>query len=200
MTTQSISFEGFVPFGTKLREQTVPLGNAIPVGASILEQTADRLTIRVPECGGGVLLTGLRGRVGNADWNAARWLAMDVNYPQPEQFALCLCIGVYRYDQDPEREAPYFGVLTGTFPNYKTRISLGFDELACKNGFLPRTPGKLKTVCQMVTIVIVLLNNIPFELIYMPIDEILLWFTAFVSAAGCYSYFNQLKDYIFESM
>ena len=36
-------------------------------------------------------------------------------------------------------------------------------------GFL----GKLKTVCQMVTIVIVLLNNIPFELIYMPIDEIL---------------------------
>ena len=63
-------------------------------------------------------------------------------------------------------------------------------------GFL----GKLKTVCQMVTIVIVLLNNIPFELIYMPIDEILLWFTAFVSAAGCYSYFNQLKDYIFESM
>ena len=147
MTTQSISFEGFVPFGTKLREQTVPLGNAIPVGASILEQTADRLTIRVPECGGGVLLTGLRGRVGNADWSAARWLAMDVNYPQPEQFALCLCIGVYRYDQDPEREAPYFGVLTGTFPNYKTRISLGFDELACKNGFLPRTPGKLKTVC-----------------------------------------------------
>lgn len=146
MTRQSISFEGFVPFGTKLREQTVPLGNAIPVGAQILEQTADKLTIRVPECGGGVLLTGPRGCVGHADWNAAQWLAMDVNYPQPEQFALCLCLGVYRYDQIPEKEPPYFGVLTGTFPNYKTRISVGFNEFACKNGFLPRTPGKLKTV------------------------------------------------------
>ena len=49
MNRQNISFEGFVPFGTKLREQTVPLGNAIPVGAEILEQTADKLVIRVPE-------------------------------------------------------------------------------------------------------------------------------------------------------
>lgn len=81
MNKQSISFEPFVPFGTKLREQTVPLGNAIPVGAEILQQTADKLTIRVPECGGGVLLTGLRGKVGNADWNLANWLAMDVNIP-----------------------------------------------------------------------------------------------------------------------
>lgn len=135
-----------MPFGTKLREQTVPLGNAIPVGAEILEQTDGKLTIRVPECGGGVLLTGLRGNVGSVDWDAASWLAMDVTFPQPEQFALCLCLGFYRYDQAPEREAPYFGMLTGIFPNYQTRISLGFEELACKNGFLPRTPGKLKTV------------------------------------------------------
>ncbi len=146
MNKQSISFKGFVPFGTKLREQTVPLGNAIPVGAEILEQTDGKLTIRVPECGGGVLLTGLRGNVGSVDWDAASWLAMDVTFPQPEQFALCLCLGFYRYDQAPEREAPYFGMLTGIFPNYQTRISLGFEELACKNGFLPRTPGKLKTV------------------------------------------------------
>lgn len=135
-----------MPFGTKLREQTVPLGNAIPVGAEILEQTDGKLTIRVPECGGGVLLTGLRGNVGSVDWDAASWLAMDVTFPQPEQFALCLCLGFYRYDQAPEREAPYFGMLTGIFPNYQTRISLGFEELACKKGFLPRTPGKLKTV------------------------------------------------------
>lgn len=146
MNAQAISFRDFKPFGTKLREQTVPLDNAIPVGAEILEQGEGKLTIRVPECGGGVLLTGLRGKVGGADWMRANWLAMDVNYPQPEQFALCLCVGVYRYDQEPEKEAPYFGMLAGTFPNYPTRISLGFEELACKNGFLPRTPGKLKTV------------------------------------------------------
>lgn len=146
MERQSISFKSFVPFGTKLREQTVPLGNDTPVGAEILEQTEDKLTIRVPACGGGVLLTGLRGKVGSVDWNAANWLAMDVHYPQPEKFALCLCVGVYRYDQNPQQQPPYYGMITGAFPNYPTRISLGFDELACKNGFLPRTAGKLKTV------------------------------------------------------
>ncbi len=146
MKKQSISFASFIPYGTRLREQTVPLGNAVPVGAEILEQTADRLVIRVPECGGGVLLTGAPGQVGSADWTQANWLGMDVYYPQPEQFALCLCVGLYRHDQPMKGEAPYYGMLTGTFPYYHTRISLGFDELQCKNGFLPRTPGKLKTV------------------------------------------------------
>lgn len=146
MNRQTISWMDFSPFGTKLREQTVPLGNAVPTGAEILEQTEDRLVIRAAECGGGILLTGPRGFVGKADWTDANWLVMDVYYPQPEQFALCLCVGVYRYDQEPAREAPYFGMLTGVLPNYRTRISLNFAELACKNGFLPRTPGKLKTV------------------------------------------------------
>lgn len=146
MNIQSMSFSNFRPFGAKLREQTAPLSDVKPVGAEILEQTRDSLTIRVPKSGGGVLLTGPRGGVGGVDWSAANWLAMDVNYPQPEQFALCLCIGVYRYDQDFAQEAPQFGMITGAFPNYPTRISLDFRELACRNGFLPRTPGKLKTV------------------------------------------------------
>ncbi len=62
-------------------------------------------------------------------------------------------------------------------------------------GFL----GKLKTVLQMVTIVLVLLNNLPFELYRIPLTDLLLWFTAFVSVAGGFSYFNQLKEYILES-
>lgn len=146
MNTQKISFMDFIPFGTKLREQTVPLGNAVPVGAEICNSSKDVLSMIVPTCGGGILLKGLQGEVGNADWSQAKWLSMDVNYPQPEQFALCLCIGVYRYDQDLDKEMPYFGLLTGIFPDYPTRITLDFQELACKNGFLPRTPGKLKTV------------------------------------------------------
>lgn len=146
MNVQKISFSGFRPMGAKLREQTAPLSNVKPVGAEILIQTEDSLTIRVPKQGGGVILTGLQGKVGGADWSDAHWLCMDVNYPQPEQFALCLCVGVYRYDQTPENEPPQFGMLTGIFPDYPTRISLDFKELECKNGFLPRTPGKLKTV------------------------------------------------------
>jgi len=60
--------------------------------------------------------------------------------------------------------------------------------------------GKLKTVLQMLTIILVLFNNLPFELWYIPVDEIMIWFTAFVSMAGGYSYFSQLKSFIFESM
>ena len=62
-------------------------------------------------------------------------------------------------------------------------------------GFL----GKLKTVLQMITIILVLLNNLPFELYRIPMADLLLWFTAFISLAGGFSYFNQLKEYIFES-
>ena len=60
--------------------------------------------------------------------------------------------------------------------------------------------GKLKTALQMFTIIFLLLNNLPFELLYLPISNILIWFTAFISVAGGYSYFMQVKKYIFESM
>ena len=60
--------------------------------------------------------------------------------------------------------------------------------------------GKLKTALQMFTIIIILLNNLPFEMWFIPVDEIMIWFTTFISLAGGYSYFMQVKDYIFESM
>ena len=60
--------------------------------------------------------------------------------------------------------------------------------------------GKLKTAFQMFTIIFVLLNNLPFEIWYIPVTDVLLWFTAFISVAGGYSYFMQVRKYIFESM
>ena len=60
--------------------------------------------------------------------------------------------------------------------------------------------GKLKTVLQMFSIILILLNNLPFELWYLPVDDIMIWFTSFISLAGGYSYFMQVRDYIFESM
>ena len=59
--------------------------------------------------------------------------------------------------------------------------------------------GKLKTVSQMITIILVLLNNLPFELYGIPMASIVLWFATLTSVMGGYSYFIQLKDYIFES-
>ena len=60
--------------------------------------------------------------------------------------------------------------------------------------------GKLKTVLQMITIALVLLNNLPFEILRLPVSEIMLWFAAFVSLASGIQYFNQMKDDIFESI
>jgi len=60
--------------------------------------------------------------------------------------------------------------------------------------------GKLKTASQMFTIIFVLINNLPFEIWQLPITDILLWFTSFISIAGGYSYFMQVKKFIFESM
>ena len=43
------------------------------------------------------------------------------------------------------------------------------------------------------------LNNLPFELYRLPVSDFLLWFAAFTSLASGISYFNQMKEYIFES-
>lgn len=60
--------------------------------------------------------------------------------------------------------------------------------------------GKLKTVLQMVAIVFLLLKNWPFSYLGLPIDQILLWASTFVSLYSGYIYFMKLKKYILESM
>lgn len=59
--------------------------------------------------------------------------------------------------------------------------------------------GKLKTILQMISVILILLNNLPFELVRLPISDFVLWFASFVSFASGISYFNQMKEYIFES-
>ena len=59
--------------------------------------------------------------------------------------------------------------------------------------------GKLKTVLQMVTVALILMNNLPFELLRMPIAEIMLWFSALVSFISGVQYFSQMKEDILES-
>ena len=59
--------------------------------------------------------------------------------------------------------------------------------------------GKLKTVLQMVTVALILLNNLPFEMWNLPVAEIMLWFAALVSFASGVQYFNQMKEDILES-
>ena len=77
----------------------------------------------------------------------------------------------------------------------------GIRMIASRNGVVMAAGylGKLKTVVQMLSIITILLNNLPFELYRLPVSDFLLWFAAFTSLASGISYFNQMKEYIFES-
>ena len=59
--------------------------------------------------------------------------------------------------------------------------------------------GKAKTVAQMVAIVLVLLNNLPFALVGVPVADIMIWLSVFLSVISGFSYFIQAKDLIFET-
>lgn len=60
--------------------------------------------------------------------------------------------------------------------------------------------GKAKTTLQVSAIIVALLNNLPFEIWSLPINDILIWFASFVSIVSGYSYFSQLKEHIFETI
>ena len=77
----------------------------------------------------------------------------------------------------------------------------GCRMIAASNGKVvpAQMMGKLKTVLQMVSVALILLNNLPFELWGLPITKLLLWFAAFVSLTSGISYVTQLKDDILES-
>jgi CDP-diacylglycerol--glycerol-3-phosphate 3-phosphatidyltransferase len=77
----------------------------------------------------------------------------------------------------------------------------GCRMMAARNGKVVAAGlmGKLKTVFQMVTVALVLLNNLPFELIRIPLAEIMLWFSALVSLVSGIQYVSQMKDDILES-
>lgn len=60
--------------------------------------------------------------------------------------------------------------------------------------------GKAKTVLQMFAIIFLLLNNLPFAFLGLPVDQILLWAAMVVSVASGIDYFMKLKDIVMESM
>lgn len=77
----------------------------------------------------------------------------------------------------------------------------GCRMIAASNGKVVSAQmlGKIKTVLQMVTIIMILVNNLPFQIWNIPVTTIMLWFSAFVSAGSGISYFMQMKEDIFES-
>ena len=59
--------------------------------------------------------------------------------------------------------------------------------------------GKIKTFAQMVALLLVTINNLPFELINLPVSTLLIWFSAFISISSGFSYVYKARDLIFKS-
>ena len=59
--------------------------------------------------------------------------------------------------------------------------------------------GKLKTVLQMIAIIVCFLCNLPFALFNFPMDHFLVWAATVVSILSGIRYFNQAKDILLES-
>lgn len=59
--------------------------------------------------------------------------------------------------------------------------------------------GKMKTVVQMITIVLILLSNLPFELYNLPVSSFMIWFSVMISIISGVNYFRQLSQLVMES-
>ena len=59
--------------------------------------------------------------------------------------------------------------------------------------------GKLKTVVQMLTIMLILISNLPFELINLPVSTFFIWFSVVISITSGIFYFRQLSGLVLES-
>lgn len=56
--------------------------------------------------------------------------------------------------------------------------------------------GKVKTVSQMVAIIVILLNNYPFELFNIPFASLMIWFATFMSVVSGISYLAQTMNIV----
>jgi CDP-diacylglycerol--glycerol-3-phosphate 3-phosphatidyltransferase len=75
------------------------------------------------------------------------------------------------------------------------RMIASSEGIVMSAGYL----GKLKTVLQMLTIIVILLNNLPFEMIAFPMANFLLWFSLVASVLSGVSYFIQGKAVLLKS-
>lgn len=75
------------------------------------------------------------------------------------------------------------------------RMIASSEGIVMSAGYL----GKLKTVLQMFTIIVILLNNLPFEMLAFPMANFLLWFSLVASVLSGVSYFIQGKAVLLNS-
>ena len=72
--------------------------------------------------------------------------------------------------------------------------------MASKNGVIQAAikSGKIKTLCMMSGITLTFFYNLPFELIGLGVDQMLLFIACVLSIISCIQYYTLNKEFIFE--
>ena len=149
-------------------EHRIPFTQFVESDCSVdRKDDASRCTIRFPADRDGYFLAPLSA-LGEAEWDQASWLWFDAVNLGPHSLTLALSF----WEGDPAHAAtagptsaltdeptpqaaaavglsggkPHMACIMGLLPGVPTRVSLPLAALDAQQLFLPRTPGKLKTV------------------------------------------------------
>lgn len=60
--------------------------------------------------------------------------------------------------------------------------------------------GKIKTITQIIAIILLSLNNFPFSYLHIPMDQIMLWISVVLTVTSGYSYFKGSKGVLLEGL
>ena len=112
-----------------------------------IERTGDTVVLSAEPGGGHIVFTGKAGAVGGVDWTSTRFLVLDA--VDHEEWTVGVAFRLWAADGasggDPS-EPPDMRISMGLMPDLPTRLSLPLSALDSQTMFMPRTPGKLKTV------------------------------------------------------
>ncbi|MDF2927009.1 MAG: Beta-agarase [Paenibacillaceae bacterium] len=109
-----------------------------------LEKSAEgnSMIINAEKTGGAIVLNGPSGRLGGVDWSSDKYIVLDATNLEGWN------LGVeFRFWKDSNLTAEAdMNIFFGLIPGVKTRLCLPLQALDSQQMFLPRTPGKLKSV------------------------------------------------------
>ncbi len=112
-----------------------------------IDRDGDRIVLKAQADGGHVVFAGAPGRVGGVEWGASRFLVLDAH--DHDEWSMGVVFRLWAADGasggNPENRPDMF-ITMGLMPELRTRLSLPLSALDSQTMFMPRTPGKLKTV------------------------------------------------------
>jgi hypothetical protein len=102
----------------------------------------DSSIVEIDKAGGGFLLEGNPLEIGHVDWKDKNYLVLEVK--NLDEYIQGVTFGFWKTNNKTEN--PDMTIILGTIPGVKTTLSLPLSVLNAQKLFLPRTPGKLKSL------------------------------------------------------